>query len=202
MSYILLAVVCYIIGSFPTAYLVVKGFTGKNILNFGTGNVGTMNTHRATNNKVLTILVLLGDLAKGFLAYSISNQLFLAGQIELILGLSIGGFCMILGHNYSLFLKFKGGKGLASGAGFLAGISPTFVIVWIIIFLLVTLLTRYMVLGQMLASIGLIIFAFAYENTFFWPVFTVGVLVVLKHFPRMKNVLEGTEPKMYYKAKN
>ena len=65
---VLVALGSYVIGSFPTAYVVVRRFTGKNVMEYGTGNIGTLNTLRSTNSKTLTLIVLLGDVGKGGLA--------------------------------------------------------------------------------------------------------------------------------------
>lgn len=213
MTFIILTavfVISYLLGSIPFGYIVVKLFTGKNIMEHGTGNVGTMNTHRTTNNKFLTLLVLSGDLLKGFLCYIITircydldvtmNTNWLIGKFGL--SLAIAGFALILGHNYSIFLKFKGGKGLAAGAGFIFGFSPLLVLVWIVSFLIVVAISRYMVLGQMIASFIVPIAAYFIDYNFFIITVPLCILVLIKHAPRMKDVFDGSEPKMYYKIKN
>jgi glycerol-3-phosphate acyltransferase PlsY len=201
MIYILISGLAYLLGSIPSAFLVVKLATGKNILEYGTGNVGTMNTHRATNNKFLTFVVLICDLLKGYLAYFLA--MFLANQYssDVVLAITIAGFFVVLGHNYSVFLRFKGGKGLATGAGFFWGVNPVLDLVWIIGFLLVTAVSKYMVLGQMLASLILMGFAVISGQQYVWSILGIGALVCIRHWPRMKNVLDGTEPKMYYKVR-
>ncbi|GAB4147700.1 MAG: glycerol-3-phosphate 1-O-acyltransferase PlsY [Patescibacteria group bacterium] len=223
--YFVVLLVSYTLGSIPTAYLVVKKFTGKNILEHGTGNVGTMNTHRTTENKWLTLLVLIGDLAKGGLAYlSTSFILTIAFQLFSEMGsddsryiatnlnttwtaLAIAFFGVILGHNYSIWLKFKGGKGLATAAGFLLGLNPLLVPFWGLIFFLVVALSQFMVLGQIIASALLPLVALLLNTNNiglvqFWIMLPATILVVIKHAPRMKNVLNGSEPKMYYKIRN
>ena len=122
------AVVGYLLGSLPTAYLLVRFFTRKNVMDWGTGNVGTMNVHRATSSKVLTLLTLLGDLTKAYAAIMIGW--LLARQAGLDsgaapwpwavggdhIGATVAGVAAILGHNYSIFLRFKGGKGITCAA--------------------------------------------------------------------------------------
>jgi len=200
--YVAIFAISYLLGSVPFGYIVVKIFTGKNILEHGTGNVGTMNTHRTTNNKFLTLLVLCGDLLKGYLAYLIALYIGIWSSSLIILCLSIAGFALILGHNYSIFLKFKGGKGLAAGAGFLLGINPILVLAWVTAFLIVVLISKYMVLGQMIASLIVPIVAYFIDYSVFLITIPLCILVVIKHAPRMKKVIDGTEPKMYYKIKN
>jgi glycerol-3-phosphate acyltransferase PlsY len=198
----LLFILNYIVGSIPSGFLVVKYFTGKNILEHGTGNVGTMNTHRTTNNKALTLLVLILDLTKGYLSYYsviLAGLYFGASSINLFL---IASFAVILGHNYSLFLKFKGGKGLATGAGFFLGFYPFFVLVWVVGFLFVVSVFKYMVLAQFMASLLVLIVAYFISFELFLIIFPMSALVLLKHGPRLRNVIDGSEPKMYYKIRS
>jgi glycerol-3-phosphate acyltransferase PlsY len=200
-------VLSYLIGSFPTAFVIVKIFTGKNVMQSGTNNVGTMNTHRTTNNKFLTGLVLLGDLAKGALVYFLS--LFLIQNFNSILDsifytnliFGFGLTALILGHNYSIFLKFKGGKGLASAAGFLLLLNPFYVFTWVLGFLLTTITTKYMVLGQMAGTVVLPIFVAITDFDKLIIVLLPSILIFLAHAPRIKNVLNGSEPEMYYKIR-
>jgi len=207
---ILIFFIAYIIGSFPSAYLVVKLFTGKNVMNHGTGNIGTMNTHRTTNNKFLTLLVLMLDIGKGLLScfvalYSlviISEGLLFNFMDPLSYLITFAGLGVILGHNYSLFMKFKGGKGLATGAGFFLMIAPSSILVWIAIFFVIVLIFRYMVLGQMVASVLLPVYSYFFLEIKLLPVFfLIGLFISIKHAPRMKDVLTGKEPKMYYKVR-
>jgi acyl phosphate:glycerol-3-phosphate acyltransferase len=201
MFYLLIGAFAYLLGAIPLAYLVVRLITGKNILDYGTGNVGTMNTHRATNSKILTLMVLCGDLLKGYLAWYGAVWLANLQNLSIDQAILLAGFFLILGHNYSVFLKFKGGKGLAAGAGFLFGLSPILDVVWIVSFFLVTGISKYMVLGQMMASILIMIYAVITGEQYLWTVLAMGTLVVIKHAPRMQNILNGTEPKMYYKIR-
>ena len=109
-----IAVVGYLFGSFPTSYLLVKRFTGKNIRQFGTANVGTLNVHRATNSKVLTLVNLAGDVLKGVLAMAIGYAAAGAAGADPGTGAATGGIFAVAGHNYTVFLKFQGGKGIAT----------------------------------------------------------------------------------------
>ena len=201
MFYILICIVSYILGAIPSAFLLVRLVTGKNIMDYGTGNVGTMNTHRATNNKLLTLVVLFCDALKGYLSWFLAVYLVANQGLNSVYAVALAGFFAILGHNYSVFLKFKGGKGLAIGFGFFLGLNPILDVVWIISFFVVTGISRYMVLGQMLASIGIMLYVIIVSDKQALAVLLMGALVCIKHLPRMKNVLNGTEPKMYYKVR-
>jgi acyl-phosphate glycerol 3-phosphate acyltransferase len=105
---ILIAVIAYLLGSFPTAYLI-----NKDVLKRGSGNVGTMNVLRTTGSKKLAVFTLVLDVAKAVLAVFLVSWLAGLGY-NLLIGLLVASAFVILGHNYSVFLKFKGGRGLAS----------------------------------------------------------------------------------------
>ncbi|HDS11840.1 MAG TPA: glycerol-3-phosphate acyltransferase [Candidatus Wirthbacteria bacterium] len=190
-------------GSFLSAFVVVKVFTGKNVMEHGTHNVGTMNTHRTTGNKPLTILVLLLDLAKGYLPFylaSIWGGWFAIGSDQNTIYL-IAGLFAILGHNYSIFLKFKGGKGLATGAGFLLGLAPALILAWCAVWVFILVTTQYSVLGQLVASALVPLYSWFWARDYFWVSIAIAVPIVVKHAPRMKGVFAGKEPKMYFTEK-
>src|SRR3989344_6830337 len=99
----------YLIGSFPTAYLVVKAATGKDIRLEETGNVGAMNTARTTGKIYLFLLVFLVDATKGYLGVFLP-YLFLKSQESLVLAVTLSSFGIVLGHCYSIYFKLKDGK--------------------------------------------------------------------------------------------
>lgn len=128
----------YAVGSFPSAYLLVKWKSRLDIRTEGSGNVGTMNTFDVTGSKSLSIGVLLIDLLKGILA------VFLAWQL---LGRAPGvgeaaGVGAVLGHNYPVWLKFHGGRGLATAAGVFLVMGWVFVPVWCLFWVLTYLPTK------------------------------------------------------------
>src|SRR5262245_59816643 len=122
----------YLIGSFPTAYLLVKWKTRVDIRNAGTGNVGAHNAFDVSGSKSVAAGVLLIDILKGFGAVSICGLLF--GQESWSQGL--GGIGVIVGHNYPVWLRFKGGRGLAPAVGVMLAIGWIAVLVWCILWLI------------------------------------------------------------------
>ena len=201
-AYIAIAVAGYVLGSFPTAYMVVKHLAGKNVLEYGSGNVGMLNTHRATESKLLTLLVLVGDMLKGLAAVFLGLLVARALELDSTTGAAIGGILVLTGHNYSLFLKFKGGKGIAISAAILLYFAPLLVAAWIGFFLLTVAVSRLLVLGQILATVGTPIVAHLAFPEVAWVVDVMAVLVFVRHAPRLKNVVQGTEPKLYYKMRS
>ncbi len=124
--HILVALISYFIGTIPSAYLLVKFRTGKDIRGEGSGNVGVLNSYEVTGSKVLGALVLLIDVAKGYGAVMLArvmmdNEFFSA---------ALAGIMVVIGHNFNVFLRGKGGRGLATAAGVSLAINPITLIFW------------------------------------------------------------------------
>ena len=197
-----IAVVGYLLGAFPTAYVLVKRFANKNVLDLGSGNVGTLNVHRATNSKKLTAAALLGDMVKSAAAIALGVFLSRAAGLSEQIGGSVGGIAAVLGHNYSIYLKFKGGKGLACAAVLGFYLAPPIVGVWCLAYLAGVAATRILVVGQIVATAALPIAAYFFFPDALVPSYFITALVLVRHAPRIKSVLNGTEPKMYYKIRD
>ena len=191
----------YFFGSFPTAYLLVKRFGHKNLLEWGTGNVGTANVHRATNSKGLTLATLAGDMLKSALAILVGVYIARTAGMQGDIGAGVGGVAAIMGHNYSVFLKFKGGKGLVCTSVLGFYFAPAMVGLWVLMFLVTVAFTRLMVVGQMAAMAAMPVIAYFAFPQAAVPSYFATALVLIRHAPRIKNVLDGTEPKMYYKIR-
>ena len=126
MEYIVIFI-SYLLGSIPFAKLIVENLTGKNVLTEGSGNPGAMNSYDITGKKYIGFLVFFFDALKGLLAVAIIKE-FIGIDTYLI---SIGAVFVILGHNFSIFLGFKGGRGIATAFGALILINPFGMILWI-----------------------------------------------------------------------
>ncbi|MBI5217095.1 MAG: glycerol-3-phosphate acyltransferase [Ignavibacteriae bacterium] len=131
MPYIISVFLGYLLGSFPTAYLFVKQATRLDIRESGSKNVGAMNAFEVSNSKLTGTLVMLIDIVKGTLAVVFSAQLF-GWQNGLAIGLS--GIASIVGHNYPVWLNFRGGRGLSTTAGVMLVLSWLFVVIWCSVF--------------------------------------------------------------------
>ena len=196
----LIALVGYLVGSFPTGYIIVRRFAGKNILEWGTGNVGTLNTLRATNSKLLTLATLSGDVLKGIVALVVGYSIARAGGVETGLGAATGGIMAVVGHNYTVFLKFQGGKGIATSLPVLFYLAPLLVVLWLGVFFLTVATTRLLVLGQILGTVAVPIVGYLLVPDPIVPVSILALLVFIRHASRIRNIVKGTEPKLYYKA--
>ena len=196
----LIALIGYLVGSFPTGYIIVRRFARKNILEWGTGNVGTLNTLRATSSKLLTLATLSGDVLKGVVALLLGIVIARAGGVETGLGAATGGIMAVVGHNYTVFLKFQGGKGIATSLPVLFYLAPLLVVLWIGVFILTVATTRLLVLGQILGTVAVPIVGYLLVPDPIVPVSILALLVFIRHASRIRNIVKGTEPKLYYKV--
>lgn len=144
----IIVVLCYIIGSFPTAYLLVKYKTNKDLTKEGSGNVGTLNSFTVSKSKFIGIAVLLIDILKGILP--VYFMLFIIPHPYQ--SVMLGACALILGHNYPVWLKFKGGRGLATGAGIFMVINFYILVGWCIVWLLVFLVKRKVLIANTIAT--------------------------------------------------
>ncbi len=148
---ILVFVLCYVIGSIPTAYIIVKLKTNKDVTREGSGNVGTLNSFQVTKSKSVGIAVLLIDLLKGAIPVYVMMHTFGYEYLTVMLG----ACAVILGHNYPVWLKFKGGRGLAPGAGLFLIINYYIVIGWCIVWLAVFIFKKSVLIANTAATFSL-----------------------------------------------
>jgi len=129
----------YLIGSIPTAYLVVRWKSRVDIRTAGSGNVGTLNSYLVTKSKLVGILVLLVDLLKGFAAVAVAPLL---GGSPYFVAQSLGAIGAVAGHNFPVWLGWKGGRGLATAAGAMLPLVPGAVLLWAVVWSGAFALTR------------------------------------------------------------
>ena len=126
----IIAIVSYLLGAIPTAYIFVRYFNGKDIRHEGTGNVGARNAYDITGELWLGIIVTIIDMLKGYIAVQLAHALlpndFIAAGIAASLAL--------IGHNFNIFLRGKGGRGLATAAGISLAINPLWLLIWCLMY--------------------------------------------------------------------
>jgi len=144
-------VLCYLIGSVPFAYILVKLKSKKDITKEGSGNVGTLNSLMVTGSKAIGGIVLILDLLKGL--FPVYFMLFIM-QTDYF-AVMIGSCGIIMGHNYPVWLKFKGGRGLAPGAGIFLILNYFIIIGWLLTWLLVFLFKRKVLIANTAATFAL-----------------------------------------------
>lgn len=190
-----LIIISFIIGSIPTGLLIAKS-KGIDLRKVGSGNIGATNVLRAVG-KEAALFTLLGDIAKGAVPVAIAKTLALDTLDAGIVGLSA-----ILGHNFSLFLKFKGGKGVSASIGVLLAFSPYVAIFTIVLWLLTAKWTRYSSLSA-LVSFGLLplsIYMIDYSKEKMVIAAAITVLIYIRHAANIKRLIQGTESKIGQKV--
>ena len=201
LRYLLTALLAYLLGSIPTGYLVARA-KGIDIRSVGSGNIGATNVMRILG-KPAGILVLIADGLKGWAACGWLPDYALPyfqmrpgpeGEFRQALAI-VCGVAAVLGHNYPCWLKFKGGKGIATSAGVLAALVPWALVIILSLWIIFCLLTRYVSIGSLVASFVL---PFASWFTTHSTVLTVvtgamGALAIYKHRPNIQRLINGTE---------
>lgn len=182
----------YALGSIPFAILVSKAFGLADPRTVGSGNPGATNVLRSGNKKA-AILTLLGDALKGFVAMLIAEKL---GADTL--GVTLAGIGAFLGHVFSIFLRFKGGKGVATAAGVFFGFSWLLGVVVLAVWLATALISRYSSLGAIVASISAPFAAWWLlpDPTQALAVTLIAVIVIRRHRENIQRLISGTEGKM------
>jgi glycerol-3-phosphate acyltransferase PlsY len=192
-------ILCYLIGAIPFGLIVVKWLKGVDIRELGSGNIGATNVARAAGRNI-AVLVFILDFFKGFLPVIIILTFvdgYGAGSFVPVLT----GLATVLGHMFPVYLKFKGGKGVATGAGMLGALVPLALGVAFIVWVLVVGVSRYISLGSMSAAVALPISYIiiehkeAFGKNWVLTVFciVVAALVIVRHRHNIKRLLAGTE---------
>lgn len=194
---ILLIIATYFIGSIPFAYIIVKLVKKIDIRTVGSGNAGATNAARVLG-KWGFISVFLLDALKGFLPVFISLHYYGQTMITLIVAAVV-----VLGHTYTVFLGFKGGKGVATGAGVFLALAPAEIGIGLVVFIIVFLATKMVSAGSILASITLLIAVYLMSNWFALKVLTAVIVffVIFKHRSNIVRIIKGEENKFTRKKK-
>ncbi len=217
-----IVVVSYLLGSIPFGYLLVRIFRGWDVRNTGSGNIGATNVAR-TGSKGLAIATLFLDALKGYLAvafafwlsgshrftatdvpaslYDASPQMIESRTIFLLA--AIAALCAILGHMFTVWLRFKGGKGVATAAGAFVALAPKCLLLSLLLFAVVFAVTRYVSLGSIAAAASFPWFVLwlnpPERNTA--PVLLVitaaSALVILRHKDNIRRLFSGTENRLH-----
>lgn len=192
LHFLLGFVLGHVCGSVPSGLWLVQAFHGIDIRNYGSKNIGTTNVFRTVGPKT-AVLVLISDAFKGILAVGVMSYFFHNPLLDVVTALGA-----LLGHNYSLFLGFKGGKGVATALGLLIFMMPKVAVASFGIWLVCVLLTRYVSLGSIMAAIFTPPLAWYLGYPSAYVIFSVvaAFFVVLRHKENIHRLLTGTESKI------
>jgi glycerol-3-phosphate acyltransferase PlsY len=204
--YILTLLGAYLLGSLPTGFLVARA-RGIDIRTVGSGNIGATNAMRVLG-KPAGIFVLFMDAFKGYAAVWICEKILpglnapdSVAQADPI----VAGIGVVLGHNYTPWLKFKGGKGIATTAGVYLALASGPLGIAFVVFALALLLTRYVSVASMTAAIALVVSVWIWQpQNIFLGIVTaaLGALAIYKHKGNIQRLIAGTENRLGKKASN
>lgn len=180
----------YLIGSIPTGYLLGKAY-GIDVRQEGSGNIGATNLYRTVGRKV-GIYTLIGDCLKGFLPVLVASYLGYQENIQALIALA--AFC---GHVFSVFMRFKGGKGVATALGVFLALNPIAVLGALVAFVLCVVVWRYISLGSIVAAavMPVMIYLRPHGTPLLIATALIAVIVILKHHANISRLVAGTESK-------
>ncbi len=199
LSLIAALILTYLIGSIPTAYIFGRIIKGIDIRNFGSGTVGATNVYRLIG-KVPAFIVLFIDALKGFAPVLLFPAIFNIDKNLLnpeLTSILIGVAC-ISGHVWMVFLKFKGGKGVATTSGVMLAIAPKVFLIALIVWVIIFLLFRYVSLASITAAISLPIASLVMNKAFPLVLFSITICFIgtYKHKSNISRLLKGEEKKL------
>lgn len=202
VRFIATALVAYLLGSIPSGVLAGKLFGNRDPRAGGSGKTGATNVLRTLGPGPAAAVVLV-DVGKGVAAVLLARYVFFGGQPELRdYAEALAGFAAIIGHNYSIYIRFGGGRGVLTGAGAMLIMSPFATLIGFICAVIPIALTRYVSLGSILGAAASIVTALALLLTnhdslpHFAFVLVGGTIIILSHRDNIERLLHGTERKL------
>jgi glycerol-3-phosphate acyltransferase PlsY len=192
MTTALAALAGYLAGSIPFAVIVSRLMRLPDPRTYGSGNIGATNVLRS-GNKLAALLTMVGDIAKGWVAVLVARMLGLS-ELDTV----VVGFAAFVGHCFPVWLRFKGGKGVATAAGVLIAIDWRLGVSVLAVWLVVVVATRYSSLAAIAAAIASPIVAaqFLQRPESAWVVAAMAVLLVLRHHANIRKLLRGEESRV------
>jgi len=197
----IVVVVSYLSGAIPFSYVAGKVFAGIDLREHGSGNLGASNTFRFLGPKIAAG-VLLADIAKGFLPVYFAPMIAAGHAMPDLWLMYLAGFFAVIGHMFSVFVNFKGGKGIATTAGVFLALSPAAFAGSFAVWLVVMLVTRIVSVASMVGSIALPLMVYLTQRFELSPddrsllvlSFAITAVVLIKHRTNIKRIVAGTEP--------
>ncbi|HCX9560793.1 TPA: glycerol-3-phosphate 1-O-acyltransferase PlsY [Staphylococcus aureus] len=199
MMIIVMLLLSYLIGAFPSGFVIGKLFFKKDIRQFGSGNTGATNSFRVLGRPAGFLVTFL-DIFKGFITvfFPLWLPVHADGPISTFFtnGLIVGLFA-ILGHVYPVYLKFQGGKAVATSAGVVLGVNPILLLILAIIFFIVLKVFKYVSLASIVAAICCVIGSLIIQDYILLVVsFLVSIILIIRHRSNIARIFRGEEPKI------
>jgi glycerol-3-phosphate acyltransferase PlsY len=200
--YIIIVVLAYLLGSIPFGLILARVFLDTDVRQIGSGNIGATNVLR-TGSKKLGIATLLLDAGKGFAAVSLAHVLAGSEPHAAALLPALAAVSAMLGHIFPVWLKFKGGKGVATGVGVFLALVPKAVLIVLGVFLLIFGASRYVSLASIIATAAFPAVSYLYiretRNVVLMPfIVAASLLIIVKHHQNIRRLLSGTEHRLEF----
>ena len=195
-AYVEVAAVGYLLGSIPFGYLLVRIFRNEDVRASGSGNIGATNVARSSRGLGAATLIL--DAGKGVAAVLFAHSFFDGTHPDLLL--TVAAFSAVVGHLYPVWLKFRGGKGVATSLGAFAMLTPKSILCMVALFLILVLALRYVSLGSLVAAAAFPVLAWGFheyaEPRQLLMIAAVSVLIIWKHRANLSRLASGTEARI------
>ncbi|HVP50721.1 MAG TPA: glycerol-3-phosphate 1-O-acyltransferase PlsY [Terriglobales bacterium] len=204
--YVATAVIAYLLGSIPFGYILVRVFHGQDVRTSGSGNIGATNVARSS--PALGALTLLLDAAKGLLAVAAGSLLAAsAGQATAKSRYTLAAIAAVfavIGHMFPVWLKFRGGKGVATSVGVFLALAPKTLLVAVALFVALVAAFRYVSLGSIIATAAFPLIAYALHDyhsssEILAAMCAIAALIVIKHHENIRRLLAGSESRLALK---
>ena len=199
--YIATAVIAYLLGSIPFGYILVRVFRGQDVRATGSGNIGATNVARSS--PALGALTLFLDATKGLLAVAAGSLLAVsaghAGTPQPLYHFAaLAALCAVIGHMFPMWLKFRGGKGVANSVGVFLALAPKTLLLALALFVALVAVFRYVSLGSIIAAAAFPLIAYGLHDYHSSPeilaaMCAIAALIVIKHHENIRRLLAGTE---------
>ncbi|UTH15013.1 glycerol-3-phosphate 1-O-acyltransferase PlsY [Macrococcus epidermidis] len=191
----MMLIAAYLIGSIPTGLIIGKLFYNIDIRQHGSGNLGATNTFRILGKKA-GIFVTIFDVLKGTIP-ALFPVIFNQNVHPIIIGVAA-----VIGHVYPIYLKFKGGKAVATSAGVILGTNPVLFLIIAVIFFSLLFTTKMVSLTSMLTSITNFIGSLFFDDKILMVVsFIIMIVIIVRHKSNIERIMNGSEPKINFKKK-
>ena len=205
--YIATAVTAYLLGSIPFGYILVRVFRGQDVRDTGSGNIGATNVARSS--PALGALTLLLDATKGFLAVAAgsliaASAVHAASRPSPYTVVAVAAIFAVAGHMFPIWLKFRGGKGVATSVGVFLALAPKTLLLALALFAALVAVFRHVSLGSIIAAAAFPLIAYALHDYHSSPALltvmcAIAVLIVIKHHENIRRLLAGTESRLALK---
>lgn len=195
--------VSYLIGAVPTAYILGKLLKGIDLRRYGSGNVGATNAWRILGKRIGTATLMI-DILKGVIAVTLIARFFPGRIIEdVFIRKFLCGIAAIIGHNFPVYLRFRGGKGVATSAGVFLGLAPKLLGIAALLWSGILIVTGYISLASMIAALSLPVLSilFNYPTAMHWFSMALGILILIQHRSNIRRLFKGEEKRFFGKIK-